>query len=230
MGIAIVCATKTEVTPFLGKLDMKTCEKRALVEVYEGRFADTPVVLVCCGVGKTNAAMVTQMLIDRYEADVIVNAGTAGGMDRSVGLFDVVVSSTCCHHDVDAQMVLMDSYPYYPRGVFEADAGLVQAAQRVAEGFEAPVRFGAMVSGEQFIDDQCRDDVIARHDPLAVDMESAAMAQVCFANDAAFLSVRGITDTAEHDGFGNYEVNSAKASVLACDFTELLLKELKLRR
>lgn len=227
MGIAIVCATKTEVTPFLEKLDMKACEKRALVEVYEGRIADTPVVLACCGVGKTNAAMVAQMLIDRYGADVIVNAGTAGGMDRSVGLFDMVVSSTCSHHDVDAQMVLMDSYPYYPSGVFKADEGLLLAAHRVAEGFDAPVHFGAMVSGEQFIDDECRDDVIARHDPLAVDMESAAMAQVCFANGAAFLSVRGITDTAEHDGFGNYEVNSAKASVLACDFTESLLKALQ---
>lgn len=230
MTLGIVCATKTEVTPFLEKLDLKASAKRALVEVYEGEFAGVSVVLACCGVGKTNAAMVSQMLIDRYGVDAVVNAGTAGGMDRSVGLFDIVVSATCCHHDVDAQMVLMDSYPYYPSGVFEADSQLLQAAQDVAANFDSPVRFGAMVSGEQFIDDECRDDVIARHDPLAVDMESAAMAQVCFANGIAFLSVRGITDTAEHDGFGNYEINSAKASVLACDFTELLLKAWVSRR
>ncbi|MDO5042726.1 MAG: 5'-methylthioadenosine/S-adenosylhomocysteine nucleosidase [Slackia sp.] len=230
MALGIVCATKTEVTPFLEKLDLKASAKRALVEVYEGEFAGVSVVLACCGVGKTNAAMVSQMLIDRYNVDAVVNAGTAGGMDRSVGLFDIVVSATCCHHDVDAQMVLMDSYPYYPSGVFEADSQLLQAAQDVAANFDSPVRFGAMVSGEQFIDDECRDDVIARHDPLAVDMESAAMAQVCFANGIAFLSVRGITDTAEHDGFGNYEINSAKASVLACDFTELLLRAWASRR
>lgn len=229
MVVGIICATRTEVAPFLEKIVSKASSKQALIEVYEGEFAGVSVVAACCGVGKANAAMVAQMLIDRYGVDAIVNAGTAGGMDRSVGLLDIVVGSTFCHHDVDAKMVLMDSYPYYPSGVFEADPGLLSAAQAVAGRFGAPVHFGAMASGEQFVDDACRDDVIARHDPLAVDMESAAMAQVCFANETAFLSVRGITDTAEHDGFGNYEANSAQASVRACEFTELLLQALAAR-
>lgn len=226
MALGIICATKTEAAPFIEKLDAKKTEHAALVDVHEGEFAGVPVVLACCGVGKTNAAMVAQMLIDRYGVDILVNAGTAGGMDPSLDLFDIVVGATFCHHDVDAQMVLVESYPYYPGGVFEANPVLLDAARDAADGFEAPVRFGAMVSGEQFIDDECRGDVIARHDPLAVDMESAAMAQACFANGVAFVSVRGITDTAEHDGFGNYEINSAKASVLACDFTESLVRAL----
>ncbi|MDO4443491.1 MAG: 5'-methylthioadenosine/S-adenosylhomocysteine nucleosidase [Slackia sp.] len=224
MAIGIVCATKTEVTPFLEKLEGATGVKRAAIDVYEGEFAGEPVVLTCCGVGKTNAAMACQMLIDRYEVEGIVNAGTAGGMAPEAGLFDIVVGTTFAHHDVDAQMVLIESYPYYPSGVFSADGELMEAARAAAQRSEGIVRFGSMVSGEQFIDDAQRGDVIARHDPLAVDMESAAMAQACFANGVAFVSVRGITDTAEHDGFGNYEINSAKASVLACDFTESLVK------
>ena len=83
MALGVICATKTEATPFLEKLGAKKTEHAALVDVHEGEFAGVPVVLACCGVGKTNAAMVAQMLIDRYGVDTLVNAGTAGGM-RSV--------------------------------------------------------------------------------------------------------------------------------------------------
>lgn len=225
MKIGIVTATKSEITPFLEHMADAAARKCALIDVYEGTFAGVPVVLTCCGVGKTNAAMASQMLIDRFGVDTLINAGTAGGMDPVLELFDVVVGTTFTHHDVDVQMVLMDSYPYYPTGTFAADEALLAAA-RAVEGFARPVHFGAMVSGEQFIDDAQRDDIVARCHSLAVDMESAAMAQVCFANDVAFITVRGITDTAEHDGFGNYEINSARASEDACAFTEQLLQRL----
>ncbi|MDO4589922.1 MAG: 5'-methylthioadenosine/S-adenosylhomocysteine nucleosidase [Slackia sp.] len=224
MAIGIVCATKTEVTPFVERLDHARVARHALVDVYEGVFAGVDVVLACCGVGKTNAAMVSQMLIDRYGVDTLVNAGTAGGMDPSLELFDIVVSTTCSHHDVDAFMVLVDSYPYYPSGVFAADEALVSAARAAAARATSPVKFGAMVSGEQFIDDTQRAGIMERHHPFAVDMESAALAQTCFANGVRFVSVRGITDTAEHDGFGNYEINNDRASRAACDFTALLIE------
>ena len=223
MALAILCATKTELAPFLGAIEDARAERCALIDVYRGVFAGAPVVLACCGVGKTNAAMACQALIDRFGADAVVNAGTAGGMDPSVRLFDVVVGETFAHHDVDAQMVLMDSYPYYPTGVFAADEGLLRAARAAQDAFGRAARFGAMVSGEQFVDDACRADIVARHDPLAVDMESAALAQTCYANGVPFLSVRGITDTAEHDGFGAYEANSARASRDACTFAAALV-------
>lgn len=223
MAVGIVCATKTEVTPFLEKLELQRSEKRAAVEVYEGEFAGMPVVLTCCGVGKANAAMVCQMLIDRYGVDAIVNAGAAGGMAPEADLFDIVVGTAFSYHDMDAQMVLVESYPYYPSGAFAVDEGLLAAAYAAAKRAQRPVRFGPFVSGDQFVDDTQRGDVMARHNPLAVDMESAAMAQVCYANGIAFSSVRGITDTAEHDGFANYEINNKRACEDACAFTELVL-------
>lgn len=223
-AIGVICATQSEVKPFLDVLDEKTVSKKALLEIHEGELAGVPVVVTCCGICKANAAMAAQILIDVYGVKAVVNAGTAGGMDPKIDLFDIAVGSSFAHHDVDSQMMLVDSYPFYPSGVFGAAPALLEAARVVSEDFERPVHFGAMVSGEQFVDDAQRDDIVDRHDPLSVDMESAAMAQVCFANEVPFVSVRGITDTAAHDGFGNYEVNRDQASKDACAFTVRLLE------
>lgn len=92
---------------------------------------------------------------------------------------------------------------------------------------EYPVRFGRMVTGEAFITDDGRQEINARFAPLTVDMESAAVAHVCHANDVPFLAIRTVTDTADHSGTGNFELNCEKASAIAKDFTLALLREIQ---
>ena len=221
--IGIVCATQSEIAPFLKAMDVVLTDKKAMVEMHRGTFGGCDVVATCCGICKTNAAMAVQSMIDSYGVSCVINAGTAGGMDPALDVFDIAVGTSFAHHDVDAQMMLVDSYPFYPSGVFSADEKLLVAARSVAESFERPVDFGAMASGEQFVDDANRDGIVARHNPISVDMESSSMAQVCFANGVAFISVRGVTDTAAHDGFGTYELNRDQASQDACAFVERLI-------
>ena len=224
--VGIICATQSEVAPFLERLQDAQAEKKALFQFTRGTLDGVPVVVTCCGICKTNAAMVAQIMIDFFDVRAIVNAGTGGGMDPAVELFDVVVVTEFEHHDVDAFMMLVDSYPFYPSGVFQADEGLVQAAKRAAESFQGAVRYGKAVSGEQFISDEQRDAIVARCASLSVDMEGSSMAQVCYANGMPFIGVRAITDTAAHDGFGNYEANRDRASADASQFTSLLVAQL----
>lgn len=224
--IGIICATQSEVAPFLERIENISVEKKALFEFSRGTLNGVEAVVVCCGICKTNSAMVAQIMIDLFDVRAVINAGTAGGMDPCVDLFDIVVATQFEHHDVDAEMMLVDSFPFYPSGVFEADAELVKAAERVEAVYEGAVRYGKTVSGEQFITDEQRDDIVARCASLSVDMEGSSMAQVCFANGMPFIGVRGITDNAAHDGFGSYEVNRDRASQEVCDFVSLLVKEI----
>jgi adenosylhomocysteine nucleosidase len=83
-----------------------------------------------------------------------------------------------------------------------------------------------MATGEAFIADEGRDAILEKFDPLTVDMETAAVAQVCHAFGVPFIAIRSITDTAEHSGAEHFEQNCAKASVIARDITLALLREM----
>lgn len=228
--VGIMCATRSEAAPFLAAMEDASLGKLALFEFHKGTFGGKPAVVVCSGVCKGNASMVAQILISHFGVQAVVNAGTAGALDPAVGLFDVVVGTRFEHHDmVFPDEFLMNSYPFYPDSGFNANEALVAAARAAASQWEGAVHFGKMATGEQFVTDERRADVVAACAPLSVDMESAAMAQVCFANDdTPFISVRSMTDTASHDAEASYEENRERASQVACDFTRALLAELDL--
>ena len=83
-----------------------------------------------------------------------------------------------------------------------------------------------IATGEAFIADEGRADINSRLAPLAVDMESAAIAHVCYLNGVRFIAVRCITDTAKHSGVGTFEENCSRASEIAKDFVCAMLNEL----
>ena len=222
--IALLCATQSEAAPILSHMQDTHITKAALLEYVCGTLEGMPVVLTCFGIAKTNAAMAAQIAVDRFGAQVIINPGTAGGLDEALDLIDLAVGTTYIHHDLDVKMMLEESYPFYPCGHFAADGGLLEAARFAATQTDRPVHFGPMVSGEVFVDDSNRSSILKRFAPTAVDMESASLAQTCFANGVPFISLRGITDTPLHDGWANYEVNRDAASQAAFEFTCQVLK------
>ena len=82
------------------------------------------------------------------------------------------------------------------------------------------------MTGEQFIAEEGRKEIIDRYAPLIVDMETASIAHVCYVNRIPFLSIRSITDTAKHSGPDNFEKNCDQAAAIAKDITLALLAEL----
>ncbi|MFR4802469.1 MAG: hypothetical protein ACLT98_03520 [Eggerthellaceae bacterium] len=96
--------------------------------MHRGTFGGCDVVATCCGICKTNAAMAVQSMIDSYDVSCVINA-RRGGMDPALDVFDIAVGTSFAHHDVDAQMMLVDSYPFYPSGVFADEKLLVQRAR-----------------------------------------------------------------------------------------------------
>lgn len=225
MRIGILCAGDRELAPFLPLMAETAVSEKAMLTFHEGYLAGMEVVAVYSGVCKVNAAVAAQLLVDVYRCDAVINAGTAGAMDAGLRVFDTVVGTEAAYHDV-AEHILTGFHPWMADGYFRADARLLTAARRAAEGL-ARVRFGRMVTGEQFIADEGREEINARFHPLSVDMETAAVAHVCHVNGVPFIAVRTMTDTADHRGTGAFEENCARASQITAEFVCRMLHVLK---
>lgn len=226
MKIGILCAGDREATPFIPMLEAARISEKAMLKVHEGSIDGVETAVLFSGVCKVNAAIAAQILIDAYHCDAIINAGTAGGMDLSVGLLDVVVGEETAYHDVEVD-VLSEFRPLEARRFFRADEGLLESARRTAAQFVRPVHFGRMVTGEKFIEDDGRDEINAAFAPLSVDMETAAVAHVCCVNEIPFIAVRSITDTADHSGNGEFWKNLQTASRISAEFVRRMLSEIR---
>ncbi len=223
--IGILCASDTELAPFLNYIRNYKITEKAMLKFYEGIMKQVDVVAVYSGVCKVNAAVAAQLLIDVYHVDCIINGGTAGGMEESVQLFDTVISERVIYHDV-ADDILTEFHPWLKNNYFAADENLSTMAKKYSRTAKYPVRFGTMVTGEQFIEDEKREEINRKYAPLSVDMETASVAHVCYVNKIPFLAVRTITDTVTHKGIENFDKNCEAASGISAEIVAGIVEQI----
>jgi len=228
MKIGIICAGDRELAPFLPHIpNCKTSEK-AMLTFYEGMIDGVHIVTLFCGVCKTNASIATQILIDSHHVDIIINAGTAGGMDSRLDFFDTVIATEIAHHDVHED-ILTTFHPWMSSIFFRSDYSLIELSQKAIKNLplEHKVYYGRMVTGECFISDDGRDEINVKFKPLSVDMETASIAQACYVNNIPFIAIRTLTDTATHSGAEHFDKNVTIASEISKKIVIELLKEIK---
>lgn len=223
--IGILCAGDTELTPFLEHMKGQQITEKAMLKFHTGTINHVNVSAVYSGVCKVNAAIAAQLLIDMFHVDLIINAGTAGGMKERVQLFDTVISERVIYHDV-ADDILTDFHPWLKSNYFLADQELCAIARAYSRTSKHPVLFGTMVTGEQFIEDEKREEINQKFDPLSTDMETAGVAHVCYVNRIPFLAVRTITDTVTHQGIETFDQNCEAASEISAEIVLGILGQL----
>lgn len=164
-------------------------------------------------------------MIDTYGVNVIINAGTAGGMNNNHEIFDSVISTEVAYHDV-APNILTEFHPWLESVYFKADPKLLKLTRQAVSKIDVKgkVYWGRMVTGEVFVADEGRQQINEQFAPLTGDMETASIAYVCYVNMRPFI--RSVTDTATHSGKGHFEENCRKASTIAKDITVALIEEL----
>lgn len=157
-----------------------------------GKLGDNTLILMQCGMGKVNAAVGATSLIRRYAPDCVISTGCAGGIDESLHVMDVVVSTQVAYHDVTIPGCEHGQMQGLPAR-FRSEQELVEVAMRTYP----QTRPGLIVTGDQFISDRAQLMNIKAlfPDALAVDMESAAIAQTCFLLQTPFVSFRVLSDT-----------------------------------
>lgn len=217
MKIGLLCAMKSEFDQLTPYLHITRETDVARTTVLEGDIDGLAVVIAATGICKVNAAITAQLLIDRFDVTHILMVGVAGGMDPRLGVHALAFSERLAQHDVNWHWLRHRPAP--AEGYFPGDPMLLSVCKKLAEDgkFLYPAFFGTMVSGEQFIAEEGRQEIIDAWHPLCVDMESAAAAHACMANDIPFLAIRAISDTAETgaQGFEDNEISAADAAASA---------------
>lgn len=227
MRIGILCAGDREIAPFLTQIKSTAITEKAKLKFHEGRIYGADVVMLFSGVCKVNAAIAAQILIDTYHVDLIINSGTAGALDERLQVFDLVVSTEAVYHDV-AEHILTGFHPWMETAYFQADSDLIRLSHEALGGMrgEHAVFWGRMATGEAFVTNETRQGIKRAFDPLSVDMETASVAHVCYVNGIPFISIRCMTDTADHRSAGSFEENCVKAAETAKDATLALICKL----
>ena len=189
---------------------------------FEGIKGDNHCVLVISGVGKVNAARATQILIDNYKVDYIINVGVAGGINNELHIGDIVIGEKLVQHDFDIT-AFNHKKGYIPNlGIYiNADEYLVRIAESVLSDSNTGYFKGVIASGDIFCTEEWMSKKIAdKFDALCVEMEGASIAQVCFFSKVPFLILRSISDVPNNDNVITYEkflADSSKKIALALD-------------
>ena len=208
--LGFICALGIEVEGIVKMMDNKEEKTIAKITYYKGRILDKEVVCCECGVGKVNAAMSAQIMIDTYHPDVIINSGIAGSLSGDIRIGDIVISDDCVQHDMDGtaagdplgQVQFNDELrTYFPAD--KATADKLCAACQTIDGIS--VFRGRIASGDVFITARERRRRIADHfNALACEMEGAAVAVVCYRNDVPFAILRSISDDFDDNEFMDF--------------------------
>jgi adenosylhomocysteine nucleosidase len=216
MTIGIIGAMEEEVTLLKESMNVVTTRNVIGCDFFVGSVEGSShnIVLVRSGIGKVNAALCAQVLIDIFAVDSVINVGVAGAIDRTLKVGDIVISSDAIQHDFDTS-ALGDEPGYISRmdtSIFAADINLIDAATDAVEELGLVPNIGRIASGDQFIADlDSKHRIQTLFNPLCCEMEGAAIAQVCYFNHIPFLIVRAISDKADDSASMDYPTFEAQA-------------------
>jgi adenosylhomocysteine nucleosidase len=213
--LAIVGALHEEIAAIRPCLAGARVQRRGGRDFVHGRLDGHDVILVRSGIGKVAAAATAALLLDAFDARALLFTGVAGGVGAGVRVGDIVVARELLQHDMDASPLFPRfEVPLTGRARFGADAAwtarLARAARTVAgaraHAGAAAVHEGLVASGDRFVSTRAQGDALRAALPglLAVEMEGAAVAQVCHDFDRPFAVVRTISDRADDAAHGDF--------------------------
>ena len=208
MKIALAYAMDTEIASLLKTTGAKQLEQVCGVPFYE---IDRDIIACAGGIGKVNAAMSTQLLIDRYHPDLILNAGVAGSF-KDLPIGTVVLAEAFLQHDVDTSAIGDPVGLVSTVNRLEFPTSRFDQAQTLLSNLRVSFVTGKVASGDAFMVKGERADWVERtFSPTLCEMEGGAMAQVCLRNGVDFLSLKSVSDRLCMDNSPDEYFNFAQA-------------------
>jgi adenosylhomocysteine nucleosidase len=225
--IGIMSAMHEELSAVLAEMPDEQSVQVAGRDFWVGHWQGHSVVAVLSRIGKVAAATTATVLLERFEVDTLVFTGVAGGLGCGVRVGDVVVADGFVQHDMDASPLFpRHEVPLYDQARFDADQGLLAQLRAASEQvlsntalhlgagtldefhLTAPrVHQGLVISGDRFVSTSTESHALRQALPeaLAVEMEGAAVAQVCHDYGVPFAAVRTISDRADDEAHADFQ-------------------------
>ncbi len=196
--IGIICAMSSEAEKLLAEMQDKEEKTVGSILFHTGKIGEKTVVLAVCGIGKVFAAMCAQTMILTFSPDCLINSGVAGSLTDSLEILDIAVAESLVQHDMDTSplgdpvgMISGINQVYLP-----ADETLAENICAAAKKLGFVTKKGKIASGDQFIATAAQKEKIkSNFDPIACEMEGAAIAQVAFVEKVPFACIRAISDS-----------------------------------
>ena len=234
--IAIIGAMDCEISAIKKEMfDLKE-ENYADLKIFTGTINGKFIILAQSGVGKVNAALNTQYIIDTYKPNIIINTGVAGGISEDLDIGDVVIGTYLVQHDFDVT-VLGYAKGYMCTGVekdkptkYYCDKELVKSFQSCLEQnmSKQKIHLGIIASGDKFISGkEIKKEINEYFGAIAVEMEGCAIAQVATKNKIPFVVTRAISDLADGKTAEYQNEFEKKMSEVSTQTIKIFLKNLQ---
>lgn len=205
--IGIIAAMAIEADKIKKLMKNTTVSTCGGIEFTEGKVNGKDICLTVCGIGKVFAAMATEAMIIKYSPEVIINTGVSGSVSDKLSVLDFAISERTVQHDMDTSP-LGD-----PKGLisginkvfFEADERAVALLEECATLHGVNYKRATIASGDRFVASKAeREAISGEFKAEAADMESAAIAHVCYVNNIPFAAARCISDNADSEASIDY--------------------------
>ena len=189
---------------------------KASMDFYKGKLNGKDVVVVRSGIGKVNAAICTQILVDDFKITAVINTGIAGSLRNEINIGDIVLSTDALEHDVEATAFgyPIGQIPRMDTLAFEADKNLIVLAETCCAKVNPDIKtfVGRVVSGDQFIASKEKKEwLVENFAGFCTEMEGAAIAHCAYLNNIPFLVIRAISDKADDSAQMDYPTFEALA-------------------
>lgn len=233
--VCIIGAMECEVEKLRSKLKSLKIAHHKKMNIYTGKMHGHNIILTQSGVGKVNAAIGVQYIIDKYNPDIIINTGIAGGVAPELQVRDIVVGTKLVQHDFDVSAIGY-ARGYMCTGIepnkptfFYSDANFIKKYEAAATKSipQTKIHKGIIASGDVFISDNERKKEIRNlFNAAAVEMEGAAIAQTASKNEIPFIVIRAISDLADDNAATDHEFVEAETAELSALSVEKFLETL----
>ena len=227
--IGIIGAMNEEIALFRKNMSLKKTVKKAGLSFFEGRFNGKEIVVVKSGVGKVNAAICAQILIDLFKVNGVIFTGVAGAISNKLDIGDIIISKDLVQHDVDATSAGFKpgQIPFTKLRFYKADKKLVKLALKAVKSLQVKGLKARVLTGDQFISSKEKIQNLKQvFQGTCVEMEGAAVAQVCKINEVPFVVIRSISDKADHSASVDFKVFTKKAAKNSFLLVEKMLEKL----
>ncbi|MBQ7925375.1 MAG: 5'-methylthioadenosine/adenosylhomocysteine nucleosidase [Lachnospiraceae bacterium] len=207
--IGIIGAMDLEVDALKAKMNTEKTLKKAGMVFQEGTLGDAHVVIVKSGIGKVNAALCVQILVDEFRITHVINTGVAGSLNAALDIGDILISKDAIHHDMDVTIFgyQLGEVPQMGTREFAADEQLIALAKASCEKVNPDINaiVGRVVSGDQFISSKdVKERLISNFQGDCAEMEGASIAHGAYLNGIPFVIIRAISDKADDSAEMDY--------------------------